>query len=139
MLIKPYLGKAVGFQGVWKETKEEPDLWRIDYQSNKRRARNAPKGSGATVGTEYHWLIVGLQHVCKIDANTYETRLTGSKYKLAHKSVTSGSWSVPTVKGQRQREIELLQDVQRRVQGLPPVLASEKVKPGHREKGRGNK
>lgn len=80
-----------------------------------------------------------LQHVCKIDANTYETRLTGSKYKLAHKSVTSGSWSVPTVKGQRQREIELLQDVQRRVQGLPPVLASEKVKPGHREKGRGNK
>lgn len=76
-----------------------------------------------------------LQHVRKIDANTYETHLTGSKYKLAHKSVTSGSWSVPTVKGQRQREIELLQDAGRRVQGLPPVVASEKVKSGQREKG----
>ncbi|KAJ6191453.1 hypothetical protein N7519_001474 [Penicillium mononematosum] len=137
-----YSGMAIGGShtwnydpGVWKETKEEPDLWRIDYQTNKRRARNAPKGSGAPVGTEYHWLIVGHQHVRKIDANTYETHLTGSKYKLAHKSVTSGSWSIPTVKGQRQREIELLQDAERRVQGLPPVVASEKVKSDQREKG----
>jgi hypothetical protein len=137
-----YSGMAIGGShtwnydpGVWKETKEEPDLWQIDYQTNKRRARNAPKGSGAPVGTEYHWLIVGHQHVRKIDANTYETHLTGSKYKLAHKSVTSGSWSIPTVKGQRQREIELLQDAERRVQGLPPVVASEKVKSDQREKG----
>jgi hypothetical protein len=63
-----YSGMAVGGShtwnydpGTWKETKEEPDLWRIDYQTNKRRARNAPKGSGAPVGTEYHWLIVGHQ------------------------------------------------------------------------------
>ena len=66
-----YSGMAVGGShtwnydpGVWKETKEEPDLWRIDYQTNKRRAkRKAPAGSGAPVGTEYHWLIVGHQ-VC---------------------------------------------------------------------------
>jgi hypothetical protein len=63
-----YSGMAIGGshtwsydQGTWKETKEEPDLWRIDYETNKRRARNAPKGSGAPVGTEYHWLIVGHQ------------------------------------------------------------------------------
>lgn len=63
-----YSGMAIGGShtwkydpGVWKETKEEPDLWRIDYQTTKRRARNAPKGSGAPVGTEYHWLIVGHQ------------------------------------------------------------------------------
>ena len=63
-----YSGMAIGSshtwnydQGVWKETKEEPDLWRIDYQTTKRRARNAPRGSGAPVGTEYHWLIVGHQ------------------------------------------------------------------------------
>ncbi|KAJ5593983.1 uncharacterized protein N7459_000191 [Penicillium hispanicum] len=137
-----YSGMAIGGshtwnydQGVWKETKEEPDLWRVEYQTNKRRARNAPRGSGAPVGTEYHWLIVGHQHVKKIDANTYETRLSGSKYKLAHKSVSSGSWSIPTVRGQREREIELLGDAQRRVQGLPPVLASEKVKVETREKG----
>lgn len=63
-----YSGMAIGGShtwnydpGVWKETKEEPDLWRVDYRTNKRRARNAPKGSGAPVGTEYHWLIVGHQ------------------------------------------------------------------------------
>jgi hypothetical protein len=68
-----YSGMAIGGShtwnyepGVWKETKEEPDLWRIDYQTNKRRARNAPKGSGAPVGTEYHWLIVG--HQASVDS-----------------------------------------------------------------------
>ncbi|KAL4924222.1 uncharacterized protein BDV17DRAFT_221224 [Aspergillus undulatus] len=135
-----YSGMAVGGshtwnydQGVWKETKEEPDLWRIDYRTNKRRARNAPKGSGAPVGTEYHWLIVGHQHVKKIDANTYETTLEGSKYKLAYKSASSNSWSVPTVRKQREREVELLEDAKARVQGLPPV--SEKVKVEKQEKG----
>ncbi|KNG84495.1 hypothetical protein ANOM_008420 [Aspergillus nomiae NRRL 13137] len=137
-----YSGMAVGGshtwnydQGVWKETKEEPDLWRIDYQTNKRRARKAPEGSGAPVGTEYHWLIVAHQFVKKIDANTYETNLTGSKYKLAYKSASSNSWSVPTVKKQRDREVELLEDAKQRVQGLPPVLASEKVKVAKPEKG----
>ncbi|KAF3390350.1 hypothetical protein F1880_009384 [Penicillium rolfsii] len=137
-----YSGIAVGGShtwiydpGTWKETKEEPDLWQIDYQTNKRRARNAPNGSGAPVGTEYHWLIVGHQHVRKIDANTYETHLTGAKYKLAHRSATTRSWFIPTVRGQREREIELLEDAQRRVQGLPPVLASEKVKVEPKEKG----
>jgi hypothetical protein len=76
-----------------------------------------------------------IQHVKKIDANTYETTLTGSKYKLAHKSAASGSWSVPTVKAQREREIELLEDAKQRVQGLPPVLRSEKVKVAKHEKG----
>lgn len=63
-----YSGMAIGGShtwnydpGIWKETKEEPDLWRIDYQTHKRRARKAPKGSGAPVGTEYHWMIVGHQ------------------------------------------------------------------------------
>lgn len=39
------------------------------------------------------------------------------------------------MRGQREREIALLGDAQRRVQGLPPVLASEKVKVDTREKG----
>lgn len=160
-----YSGMAVGGShtwdydpGVWKETKEEPDLWRIDYQTNKRRAkRKAPAGSGTPVGTEYHWLIVGhqvflfclqyllsnshahvprtIQMVKKTDANTYETHLTGSKYKLAYKSASSNSWSVPTVKKQRDREIELLEDAKQRVQGRPPVLASERVRVAAPEKG----
>ena len=75
------------------------------------------------------------QHVTKVDANTYETHLTGSKYKLAYKSASSNSWSLPTVRKQRDREVELLEDAKQRVQGLPPVLASEKVKVEKREKG----
>jgi hypothetical protein len=59
----------------------------------------------------------------------------GSKYKLAHKLASSNSWSVPTVKAQREREVELLEDAKRRVQGLPPVLASEKVRATKEEKG----
>lgn len=63
-----YSGMAVGGshtwnydQGVWKETKTEPDLWKIDFETTKRRNKNAPQGSGAAVGTEYHWLIVAHQ------------------------------------------------------------------------------
>ncbi|KAL6859456.1 hypothetical protein J3F83DRAFT_328226 [Trichoderma novae-zelandiae] len=119
----------------WRETKEEPDLWKIEYKTSKRRARKAPEKSGAPVGTEYHWLIVAHQHVRKIDANTYETHLEGSKCELAHKGPTSKTWSIPTVKGQRDRELELLHDAKRRVQGLPPVLGSEKVKAKTAEKG----
>lgn len=59
----------------------------------------------------------------------------GSKYKLAHKLASSNSWSVPTVKAQREREVELLEDAKLRVQGLPPVVASEKVKTTREEKG----
>ncbi|KAJ8097644.1 hypothetical protein POJ06DRAFT_36334 [Lipomyces tetrasporus] len=137
-----YAGMAIGGshtwnydQGLWNETKIEPDLWKIDYQTTKRRARNAPQGSGAPVGTEYHWLIVGHQHVRKEDANTYSTHLTGSKYKLAHKSATSEKWSIGTVMGQRQREIELLEDAKRRVEGLPPVLKEQKVQDVKQQKG----
>lgn len=42
---------------------------------------------------------------------------------------------MPTVKGQRDREIDLLEDAKRRVLELPPVLASEKVKVTNEEKG----
>ena len=76
-----------------------------------------------------------MQKVKKVDANTYETHLRGSKYKLAHRAAASSSWSVPTVKAQREREVELLEDARRRVQGLPPVSAGEKVRVERQEKG----
>jgi hypothetical protein len=63
-----YSGMAVGGshtwnydQGLWKETKVEPDRWEIDYKTTKRRARKAPKGSGVPVGAQYHWFIVAHQ------------------------------------------------------------------------------
>src|SRR4051812_44851900 len=51
--------------GDWKETKITPDLWQIAYAVNKRRAGRAPEGSGAPVGTEYHWYVVAHQNVAK--------------------------------------------------------------------------
>ena len=102
----------------------------------------------------------------KISANEYTTKMTGSKYKLAHRGVGQwvaglagclpclcGSllrslthdhvasthlcrnWSVNTVKGQREREIALLQDAIDRIKGLPPVTKQEKVHETKREKG----
>lgn len=87
-----YSGMAVGGShtwdydpGVWKETKEEPDLWKIDYQTNKRRAkRKAPAGSGAPVGTEYHWLIVGHQ-VCLPLSSAYSDAHVPVPYRWSRK------------------------------------------------------
>jgi len=97
---RKYTGMRVGAshswyyrQGEWKETKVAPDKWQFTYAVNKRRERDAPEGSGAPVGTEYHWYILAHQNVRKLDANEYTTSMTGAKYKLAHRRVASGEWS----------------------------------------------
>lgn len=89
---KKYTGMKVGRshkwyydKGDWKEKKIAPDKWEFTYAVNKRRAGNAPEGSGVPVGTEYHWYILAHQNVRKLDANNYTTSMTGLKYKLAHK------------------------------------------------------
>src|SRR4051812_48555517 len=62
---RQYTGMQIGHshkwyydKGEWKETKITPDLWRIFYSVTKRRAGKAPEGSGAKVGTAYHWYIL---------------------------------------------------------------------------------
>lgn len=94
----------------WKDKKITPDLWQISYAVTKRRAGHAPEGSGAPVGTEYHWYIVAHQMVRKLNADHYTTSMSGLKYKVAHKSVSTGKWSA-TIKTQRKRMIKFLQDV----------------------------
>lgn len=61
------------------------DKWQFTYNVTKRRAGNAPEGSGVPLGTEYHWYILANQIAKKIDANSYTTSMIGLKYKLAHK------------------------------------------------------
>lgn len=80
-------------QGEWKETKVSPDKWEFTFAVNKRREWDAPEGSGAPVGTEYHWYILANQNVRKLDANEYTTSMTGVKYKLAHRRPTNEKWS----------------------------------------------
>jgi hypothetical protein len=97
---RKYTGMRVGGshswyyrQGEWRETKVSPDRWKFTYAVNKLRKWNAPEGSGAPVGTEYHWYILAHQKVRKLNANEYTTSMTGVKYRLAHRRASGGEWS----------------------------------------------
>ena len=114
---KQYVGMQIGRshkwyydKGEWKDKKITPDLWEIRYEVTKRRAGKAPKGSGAPVGTGYHWYILAHQEVLKLNADDYTTVLSGLKYKIAHKRAAKGSWSasVPT---QRKTLLKFLKEM----------------------------
>ena len=112
---RKYTGMKVGGthhwyydRGEWKEKKVAPDKWEFTYATNKRRAWNAPEGSGVPVGTEYHWYILAHQNVRKLNANSYTTSMTGLKYKLAHKRVGRDNWS-STENVQKEELIRILE------------------------------
>jgi hypothetical protein len=96
-------------KGVWRETKITPDRWEISYHVTKRRAGHAPEGSGAAVGTGYHWFILSHQYVEKLNANDYSTGMTGLKFKLAHKRAGQDTWSLSD-DAQRKQLIKILKD-----------------------------
>jgi hypothetical protein len=79
------VGRERRLRNLSREKKITPGQWDFNFSVDKRRAGNAPEGSGVPVGTEYHWYIVAHQIVKKVDANKYTTIMTGIKYKLAHK------------------------------------------------------
>ena len=114
---KQYTGMKVGRshkwyydKGEWKEKKITPDKWEFTYAVNKRRAGQAPEGSGVPVGTEYHWYILAHQNVRKLDANSYTTSMTGLKYKLAHKRAEKEKWNASD-NVQRKRLIQILEEL----------------------------
>lgn len=114
---KKYTGMKVGRthkwyydKGEWKEKKLTPDKWQFTYNVTKRRAGNAPEGSGVPVGTEYHWYILANQSVKKLDANNYTTSMIGLKYKLAHKRAERNNWS-SSDNVQRMKLIEILEEL----------------------------
>ena len=98
--------------GSWEERKVTPDQWTFSFQSRKLRRNRAPAGSGAKVGTKYHWFILAHQHVQKLDANSYETVMQGTKHLIAYQK-PEGRWST-SLKGkgtQRQKLIRILEAV----------------------------
>jgi hypothetical protein len=114
---KKYTGMKVGRthkwyyeKGEWKEKKLTPDKWQFNYSVTKRRAGNAPEGSGVPVGTEYNWYILANQNVKKLDANNYTTSMIGLKYKLAHKRAEKSYWS-SSDKAQREKLIQILEEL----------------------------
>jgi len=98
---RKYTGMKVGRshkwyydKGEWKEKKVTPDQWDFNFSVDKKRAGQAPEGSGVPVGTEYHWYILAHQNVKKVDANRYTTSMTGIKYKLAHRRAERENWNI---------------------------------------------
>jgi hypothetical protein len=114
---RKYTGMKVGGshrwyygKGEWKEKKITPDKWEFTYAVNKRRAWQAPEGSGVPIGTEYHWYILAHQNVKKQDANSYTTSMTGLKFKIAHKRAEKEKWSAND-NTQRKRLIQILEEL----------------------------
>lgn len=113
---RKYTGMRVGGshswryeQGEWEETKVTPDKWQFTYAVKKRRKWDAPIGSGAPTGTEYHWYILAHQRVRKLDANEYTTSMMGTKYKLAHRRAGNEEWS-SSGRGQIKQLIAILEE-----------------------------
>jgi hypothetical protein len=128
---KKYTGMKVGGhhkwyydKGEWEEKKIAPDRWEFTYDVTKRRAGHAPEGSGAPVGTEYHWYILANQIARKLDANNYTTSMTGFKYKLAHKRAEKGKWNI-TDNIQKQRLIQILEELIGQLKSNKPLEAFE--------------
>lgn len=106
-------------KGEWKEKKLTPDIWQIDFSVKKRRAGKAPKGSGVAVGTSYQWAILANQEVTKLDANTYETKMSGFKCKISYKKADKEKWNSGVV-ARRRRLIKFLK-------GLLALLEKEEL------------
>jgi hypothetical protein len=128
---RQYTGMAVGRthhwhydRSDWKEKKVTPEKWEFAYSTTKRRAGHAPEGSGAPVGTGYHWFILAHQFVEKLNADDYATQMTGLKFKLAHKRAKGGKWSA-SPESRRKELIKILKgliaDLEKEPEQIAPV------------------
>jgi hypothetical protein len=123
---KRYTGMRVGRShkwrydaGEWSERKVTPDRWEFRYAVVKRRAGRAPEGSGAPIGTAYHWYLVADQVVTKLDANSYMTEMVGHKLKVAHRRADRSSWNA-SERTQRKQLAKLLRELVADLES-PPV------------------
>lgn len=112
--------------GEWVEKKLTPDKWEFRFDVIKRRVGRAPEGSGVPPGTEYHWYILAHQTATKLDANDYETRMFGLKYKLAHKRADKSAWSA-SERAQARRLIAVLRELIAELEQEPPKPATAKA------------
>jgi hypothetical protein len=134
---KRYTGMRVGRghtwrydAGEWKERKVTPDRWEFRYAVPKRRAGRAPEGSGAPVGTAYHWYIVADQVVTKLDANSYMTEMVGYKLKLGHRRADKASWNASD-RAQRKQLVKQLRALIAELESAPEQTdARETTQPG---------
>jgi len=127
-----YTGMAIGGEhtwlypdGIWQERKIAPGRWTFTFSSIKRRTRSAPEGSGAAIGTGYHWFILAHQRVRKRDKDSYETFMEGVKFKVAHRRPHWRHWSTeyPDQEPEREVLIRILENELARLrEGTSPEL-----------------
>lgn len=139
-----YTGMRVGgrhswrYEGTWREVKTSPAQWNLEfhgrefsYEARKSRARAAPEGSGCDVGTTFHWLILGSQFATKVDANSYDTFLTGLKWRIgAQQPGEPWSYERPGEKGAKARVVEALDGLLADVRGSPSQVSGSVVGEG---------
>ena len=99
--------------GKWWERKVAPDEWAIQFNCIKTRARVAPPQSGAKVNTRFHWFIIADQIATKLDANSYQTTLRGTKFKIGHQRPywKEFSYMYPEQEDYQSRVIRILENV----------------------------
>ncbi|MFX1344444.1 MAG: hypothetical protein ACFFBC_11025 [Promethearchaeota archaeon] len=116
---KIYTGMKVGgshswnySNGKWFETKITPDKWIFTFDSLKTRITPAPKKSGATRKTKFHWYIIADQIATKINENSYTTSMKGVKYKIGHKRPEwrKFSYNYPNQQTYKEQIIQILEE-----------------------------
>ncbi|HYS71321.1 MAG TPA: hypothetical protein VEM95_02765 [Thermoplasmata archaeon] len=141
---RAYTGMPVGGEhswiypdARWKERKVAPDRWEFTLESIKRREQHAPDGSGAPVGTEYHWYILAHQRVRKVDADTYTTFMEGVKHKVAHRRPNWRRWSteIPGRRTERETVVGILEAALAESKGAvvtpPPLQPTQAAAPSN--------
>lgn len=117
---KIYTGMKVGRShswnynnGKWFETKKAPDKWTFTFDSLKTRITPAPKNTGATRKTKFHWYIIADQIATKIDENSYMTSMKGVKFKIGHKRPywRTFSYDYPNQLSHKERVINILEEI----------------------------
>lgn len=117
---KIYTGMKVGSShswnynnGKWFETKKAPDKWTFTFDSLKTRIIPAPKNTGATRKTKFHWYIIADQIATKIDENSYMTSMKGVKFKIGHKRPywRTFSYDYPNQLSHKERVINILEAI----------------------------
>jgi hypothetical protein len=122
---KVYSGMKVGNShlwdyndGKWYEVKESPDKWNIQFNSIKNRSiHQAPRNSGAKIGTKYHWYIIADQIATKLNSNSYQTSMSGLKFKIGHKRPhwKTFSYNYPGQASYKHKIIKILEDILQRL------------------------
>jgi hypothetical protein len=128
---KQYTGMQIGRshkwhydKGEWRDRKITPDLWEIYYEVKKRRVGKAPKGSGAKIGTGYHWYILAHQRVVKLNEDVYSTAMSGLKLKLAHHRADKDKWSASAA-AQRRNLVKFLKQMITQLEKEPVPIQFE--------------